>query len=362
MMDARVDVDLGDRSYPIHIGAGVLARAREWLPADETGRCFAITHPIIARLHGEALERGMAGRPPEVILVPSGERQKSVRRASALWDELLERGADRRSTIIAFGGGVIGDLAGFVAATYMRGVPYVQIPTTLLAQVDSSVGGKVAVNRPGGKNLVGAFYQPRLVIADVGVLATLRARDYREGLAEVVKHAVIADPQLFEWLETHHGEILKREAGILTELVRCNCEIKAGVVRADEREAGFRAILNFGHTAGHAIESVMKYGALRHGEAVSIGMVVASRIGRIRGLTDDRLEGALVDLLAKFGLPTQVPNVSASTILGRMSSDKKSLGGVPRFVLPRALGKMELGCEVPADIVEKALVECGASR
>ena len=355
-------VDLGDRSYEIHIGAGMLARAGDFVSAVGGSRGFVMTHPVIARLHGETLARGLEALQVETILVPAGERQKSLRRASALWDELLRRGADRSSVVIAFGGGVIGDLAGFVAATYMRGVPYVQIPTTLLAQVDSSVGGKVAINHPAGKNLIGAFHQPRLVVADVSVLSTLRARDYREGLAEAVKTAVIADADLFDWLERNAVALSRRNVSPVSHLVRRCCEIKAEVIRADERDSGPRAILNFGHTVGHALESITGYRRLRHGEAAAMGMVAAARIARLLGLLPGECEERLARLLSSFRLPTGIPGTPAGAILDAMRFDKKSVGGVPRFVLPRAIGEMELGFAVPEALLRRALKEVGAGE
>jgi 3-dehydroquinate synthase len=358
--ESPLRVSLGERSYEIHVAPGALARAGELIPRPGDSTAFIITHPIVARLHGKALAAGLRGLPAETILVPSGERQKSIRRAALLWDELLRRGADRRSLVIAFGGGVIGDLAGFVAATYMRGVPYVQIPTTLLAQVDSSVGGKVAINHPRAKNLIGAFHQPRLVLADVLALSTLSARNYREGLAEVVKHAVIADADLFAWLEQNAAAILQRDPGVLARLVRRNCEIKAGVVSADERETGLRSTLNFGHTAGHAVESLASYGQLRHGEAVAIGMMAAARIARLTGLFPEAEEARLGALLAAFRLPVRIEGASAAAVLDVMRADKKSLGGLPRFVLPTRIGHVEFGREVPAAVVQKALEEVGA--
>ena len=355
-------VDLGERSYEIHMGAGLLARAGDLISAGGGSRGFVVTHPIIARLHGERLARGLGGLRVETLLVPAGERQKSLRRASALWDELLGRGADRRSVIIGFGGGVIGDLAGFVAATFMRGVPYVQIPTTLLAQVDSSVGGKVGVNHPKAKNLIGAFYQPRLVVADVTVLSTLRARDYREGLAEAVKTAAIADAELFGWMEQNAAALSRRDAREISHLVRRCCEIKAGVVRADERESGPRAILNFGHTVGHALESLTDYRSLRHGEAVAIGMVAAARIARLLGFLQGECEWRLARLLSSLRLPTDIPGIPAGAIVDAMRSDKKAVAGIPRFVLPRGIGEMELGVEVPEATLKKGLREVGAGE
>jgi 3-dehydroquinate synthase len=340
---------------------GLLGRSGDLIASAVGAQGFVITHPRIDRLHGDALRGGLGRFEAEAILVPAGERQKSLRRSGLLWDELLRRGADRSSVIVAFGGGVIGDLAGFVAASYMRGLPYVQIPTTLLAQVDSSVGGKVAINHPRAKNLIGAFHQPRLVIADVAVLSTLRPRDYREGLAEVVKTAAIADEGFFGWLERNRGAVLGRDPEALVSVVRRCCEIKAGVVKADERESGPRAILNFGHTVGHALESLTGYRALRHGEAVAIGMVGAARISRLLGLASEDEETRLVGLLAGFGLPTRIPGMAISDLLDAFRSDKKAVHGVPRFVLLEKVGSAGWGREVAPEVVRKALCGIGAT-
>jgi len=357
-----VRVELGDRSYEIHVGPGLLARAGDLIAAAAGGgRRFVVTHPVIERLHGESLRHGLGAVPYETILVPSGERQKSLRRAGALWDALQAAGADRRSVVVAFGGGVIGDLAGFAAAAYMRGIAYVQIPTTLLAQVDSSVGGKVAVNHPAAKNLIGAFHQPRLVLADPAVLQTLRARDYRSGLAEVVKHAAVADADLFAWLEADTRAAAGRDSSAIAHMVRRSCEIKAEVVRRDERESGLRAVLNFGHTLGHGLESVMGYRALRHGEGVAIGMVAAARIGQLLGMCSPQVGDRLAALLEALRLPTRIPGTPLSGILNAMRSDKKAVDGTPRFVLPRDIGTVQAGCEVPPGTVSRVLAELGAS-
>jgi 3-dehydroquinate synthase len=362
-----VAVALGDRSYRIHVGRGLLAQSGRLIASPPGGRAFVITHAVVDRLHGGALSKGLGRLEAQKILVPVGERQKSLRRAALLWDELLARGADRRCLIIAFGGGVIGDLAGFVAATYMRGLPYLQVPTTLLAQVDSSVGGKVAINHPRAKNLIGAFHQPLAVIADVAVLGTLRPRDYREGVAEVVKTALIADADLFRWLEEQQGLVMARDPDALAYLVRRCCEIKAQVVAADERESGPRAMLNLGHTVAHALEALGGYGRLRHGEAVAIGMVVAARIARRLGRGQEtrsfptETEERLVRLLGAFGLPTRIPGTPVGAILAAARADKKAIAGRPRFVLPRGIGRVEWDREVPVEVVKTALTETGAS-
>ena len=354
-------VELGARSYQIHIGPGLLPEAGRLIAqAVDLDRAFVITNPVVERRHGAALREGLGGLSCETLMVPAGERQKCLRRASRLYDELLARGADRRSGVIAFGGGVIGDLAGFVAATYMRGLAYLQLPTTLLAQVDSSVGGKVAVDHPKAKNLIGAFHQPRLVLADPGVLRTLPAREYRAGLAEVVKHGAIADAELFAWLEGNCRALGRRDPGAISHVVRRSCEIKAEVVRRDERESGLRAMLNFGHTVGHALETLTGYRTLRHGEAVAVGMVAASRLASSLGLFPAEQAERVEWLLATFSLPVRVPSVPADDILHAMQSDKKAVGGAPRFVLPRAIGSVEIGAEVRAEEVAGVLVDLGA--
>jgi 3-dehydroquinate synthase len=335
----------------------MLGQAGELIAAVAGGRGFVMTHPAIARLHGPALSTGLAPFDHETIHIPAGERQKSLRRASALWDELVSRGADRQSVIVAFGGGVIGDLAGFVAACYMRGVPYVQIPTTLVAQVDSSVGGKVAVNHPRAKNLIGAFYQPLLVVADVSLLHTLPAREYRQGLAEAVKTALIADPELFQWFEANVAAVARRDESALAHMVRRCCEIKADIVSADERESGRRAVLNFGHTVGHALEALAGYRRLRHGEAVSIGMSAAARVAERLGMFSEAEAERLANLLSSFRLPTRIPGTPISAVLEAMQSDKKTLAGSPRLVLPREIGRVQAGCEVPQSLLREVLAE-----
>ncbi len=344
-----------ETAYEIHIGAGMLARAGGLAAALQPTRVFVLSHPTVVRLHGEALLSSFAPPRPELIFVPAGERHKSLRQAARLYDELLARGADRRSLIVTFGGGVIGDLGGFVAATYMRGLRFVQIPTTLLAQVDASVGGKVAVDHPRVKNLIGAFHQPSLVIADTAVLRTLPAWEYRSGLAEVVKHGVIADAGFFSWLERSTAAVASRDPEVLTAVVRRNCEIKAAVVAEDEKEAGRRAILNFGHTVGHAVESLTGYRAFRHGEGVAVGMVAAARLAESLGLCSPEVGDRIADLLTALRLPTRLPALSSDELLATMRSDKKAVGGSTRFVLPRAIGRVEIVDEVPESALRAAL-------
>ncbi len=353
--ETLVPVTLGARSYSVHLGPGTLARAGALVAALAPSRVFVLTHPVIARLHGPALLASFGQAAPEVLLVPAGERSKRLTRAARLYDELLARQADRRSVIVTFGGGVIGDLGGFVAATYMRGLRFVQVPTTLLAQVDASVGGKVAVDHPRAKNLIGAFHQPALVLADTTLLRTLPAREYRSGLAEVVKHGVIADPALFAWMEASLPAIAARRDEALVHMVRRSCEIKAAVVAADETEAGLRAVLNLGHTVGHAVESVTGYRQYRHGEAVAIGLVGAALLSEQLGLIPGGLSGRLGALLTSLGLPSQLPALSADSLIAAMRTDKKTESGSLRFVLVRALGTVEPGVPVPESDLRRML-------
>jgi 3-dehydroquinate synthase len=360
-MEARrtVHVELGPRSYAIRIGRGVLDEAGPSLVAQGLAhRVFVITHPALWRWHGEALAASLAGVPVEALALPPGERQKSLRRAARLYDELLARGADRSSTVLAFGGGVVGDLAGFVAATFMRGLPYVQVPTTLLAQVDASLGGKVAVDHPRAKNLIGAFHQPRLVLADSEVLRTLSLRDYRAGLAEVVKHGLL-EAKLFAWLEASVPQLRARDPEAIGHIVARSCEIKAEVVRQDERELGLRATLNLGHTVGHALETSTTYRRLRHGEAVAIGLVAAVRLSQAVGLCGPELGDRVQTLLEALHLPVRMEGLTAEEVRAALAADKKAVGGVPRFILLRAPGCVETVSDVPPAALFEALRAIG---
>lgn len=345
-----VNVDLAgkggtlDRSYKILIKRGLIEETGPRLLELGAGRRAAlITNPTVMGLYGkniiESLEH--AGFSVVTIEMPDGEGFKNLEEASKVYDRLVEEKLDRGSPIVALGGGVVGDLAGFVAATYLRGVPYVQVPTTLLAQVDSSVGGKTAVNHPKGKNLIGSFYQPKLVIIDPDVLSTLDEREVRTGLAEVVKHGIIRDKDYFASLELNAKKILALGVEI-DEAIERSCEIKASVVSADEREAGVRAILNFGHTFGHAIEAVAGYSTYRHGEAVSMGMVIAAGFSAELGLCDTALVDRIKGLLDSLGLPTGVPKLGPDDILASMLLDKKVKAGRVRFVLLKGLGEVAI--------------------
>jgi 3-dehydroquinate synthase len=293
-----------------------------------------------------------AGSSVDVLVVEPGEETKSVECANQLYEKLLDLGADRKTAVVAVGGGVVGDLAGFVAATFARGLPFVQVPTTLLAQVDSSVGGKVGVNLPAAKNMVGAFWQPTGVLIDTGVLKTLPDREYRSGLAEVVKYGVILDAEFFAYLEQHVRELATRDPAVLEHIITSSCRLKADIVEKDEREeTGLRSVLNYGHTFCHAIEAVAGYGEFLHGEAVSIGMLCASRLAERLGRVDRTLTQRQHDLLKALGLPVDFPPLDHATILDAMSRDKKVENGKLRFVLPTRLGHVELVGDVdPADV------------
>jgi 3-dehydroquinate synthase len=347
-----VKVELGERSYPIYIGPGILARG-DLLRAHLSGRQVAvISNDVVAPLYLQALRDALGeGCRIDVFLMADGEQHKSLASYAELMDFLLERHHDRSTTLIALGGGVVGDLAGFAAATFQRGVDFIQVPTTLLAQVDSSVGGKTAVNHPRGKNMIGAFHQPRCVLADTAVFDTLPEREYRAGLAEVVKYGVIRDGAFFGRLEQQAAALLRRDPVALVGSVRRSCEIKADVVAADEREGGLRAILNFGHTFGHAIETLTGYRRLLHGEAVAIGMVMAADLSAREGLLPASQARRIKSLLRGLDLPVAPPQLAAEDMLSAMSMDKKAVAGRLRLVLTDSLGS----ALISEDVDEAAL-------
>lgn len=336
-----LNMELGDRSYPIHIGAGLLARAELIVERLRKKKVAIITNATVAPLYLAPFKRALEARGVEVvpITLPDGESHKNWETLNRIFDALLEHRCERGTTLIALGGGVVGDLAGFAAAAFLRGVPYIQVPTTLLAQVDSAVGGKTAINHPLGKNLIGAFYQPRAVITDTDTLATLPARELAAGLAEVVKYGLIRDPALFEWLENNMTRLVKREAEPLAHAIERSCAIKAEIVTLDEREDGVRALLNFGHTFGHAIEAGMGYGAWLHGEAVAAGMVLAARLSQRLGLISAQDVARVSTLLTSAGLPVAAPDFGLERYLELMGHDKKVEGGRIRFVLLKRIGE-----------------------
>ena len=357
----KVRVVLGARSYDICIGHDFLQTLKDYIHSVSLGKKTAIiTNPKLRRLYGGIIEQQWKekGCMPVVIDVPAGERYKTLKSVSKVYDVLIEKKFERNSSIIALGGGVIGDIAGFVAATYLRGIPYIQIPTSLVAQVDSSVGGKTGVNHPLGKNLIGAFYQPSLVWIDVGVLKTLPRRELLSGMAEVVKYGVIADEQFFSFIEENYKEILSLEQEVLIHAVERSCEIKAMVVSEDEREKGLRAILNFGHTIGHAIETVTGYKRYKHGEAVSIGMVCAARLASLMGLCHQDIFLRIERLCNLLGLPTSIPRVDFGVLWDILQRDKKVINGKVRFTLPVRLGEAKIVEGVERETLQEAVQSC----
>jgi 3-dehydroquinate synthase len=353
----KVRVELGERSYDILIDSGLLETFSSTIAKLRPITSAAvITHPKLDRLYGGAVREGLRelSIPAITLAVPPGERSKSFRQIQKLQACLVRAGLDRGSVIIALGGGVIGDLAGFAAATYMRGIRFVQVPTTLLAQVDASVGGKVAVNLPEAKNMVGSFHQPSLVLADLDTLRTLPRRHVRAGLAEVVKHGIVADEDLFRFVEQRAPELLGLDPLALQYVVGCSCRIKAQVVAADEREGGLRAILNFGHTVGHALESASGYRHLLHGEAISAGMVAASRLASRLGLFDSDQAERVEALLSRLGLPARA-SADCGELLTFMARDKKARAGRLRMILPRRIGCVTIVDDVPESELTRVL-------
>ena len=352
-------VELGSRAYPIHIGAGLLDDPGPFVP-HVAGRLAAIvTNETVAPLYAARLESALAaaGARSLRIMLRDGEAYKTWESLDALHGELLRARADRRTILVALGGGVVGDIAGFGAATYQRGIDYLQVPTTLLAQVDSSVGGKTAINHRLGKNMVGAFHQPRAVISDVATLDTLPERELRAGLAEVIKHGVALDAEFTQWLERNIEKLLARERASVIHAVRRCCELKARVVAADERESGERALLNFGHTFGHAIESATGYGTWLHGEAVAAGMVLAARFSvRTGRLPADDAE-RLVALLRRLGLPVDAPRIARETWLEFMGRDKKNEAGRVTLILLERLGAAAIVKDAAPEALERFLGE-----
>jgi 3-dehydroquinate synthase len=351
-------VALAERSYPIVIGADVLARVDLLKPHLPQPQAAIVTDTVVAPLYLQRLERALAaaGVRTTAIVVPAGEEAKDWRTLNTVFDALVAARCERKTTLIALGGGVVGDLGGFAAATYQRGMPFIQIPTTLLAQVDSSVGGKTAINHPHGKNMIGAFYQPRIVLADTAALKTLPAREYAAGLAEVIKYGLIRDHAFFDWLEANMDALLRHEPDAVAYAVKRSCEHKAEVVAADEREeTGIRALLNLGHTFGHAIESGMGYGAWLHGEAVAAGTVLAARVSQRMGLLPAADVLRIRALLFRAGLPVAAPVLGRDRYLKLMGLDKKVEGGRIRFVLLKAIGEAFLTAEVAPDALAAVL-------
>jgi 3-dehydroquinate synthase len=355
-----VEVDLADRGYTVYVGCGLLDELGELMRRyDLPRRVGVFTNPELIS-YGERAVKSLsrAGFDPWLCTVPSGDEHKSLKEASRLYGEMLGHRMDRRSGVVALGGGMIGDLAGFVAATYMRGIPFVQVPTTLLAQVDASIGGKVAVNHPKAKNLIGAFHQPRLVVIDPETLRTLSDRDLRSGMAEVIKHGLILDGEFFGLIERNVERIAAREMEFMEEMIARSCRIKADVVERDEREGGLRAILNYGHTVGHAIEAATGYERFRHGEAVSIGMICAGIISLKRRMLGEEEFERMRRLLDQIGLPTELPaDLDLRELLKLIRHDKKVRAGRLNFILLEGIGRVGIYPDVTGEEILRAMEE-----
>ncbi len=354
-----LQVELGERSYPIVIGQSLLSNAALIGRHIAGKRVAVVTNTTVGPLYLDKLTQTLeqAGKQVTAIVLPDGEEEKNWASLMRVFDVLLEQKCDRKTTLIALGGGVIGDLTGFAAATYMRGVPFIQVPTTLLAQVDSSVGGKTGINHPLGKNMIGAFYQPQAVIADTTTLDTLPARELSAGLAEVIKHGAIIDARFFDWIEANIAKLVAKDAQALAYAIQRSCEIKADVVRQDEREGGLRAILNFGHTFGHAIEAGLGYGEWLHGEAVGCGMVMAADLSQRLGFIDAATRERVAALVKAAGLPVEAPDLGAERWLELMQVDKKNEGGQIKFILLKPLGAPVI-MPVPQEALLATLKAC----
>jgi 3-dehydroquinate synthase len=357
-----VPVTLGTRSYHILVGAGALSQVGTELVRLKVGRKVAlVTDPAILALHGAGVTQGLASAGFDVttVLLPEGERAKTLDVAASTWERFLEAGLDRSSTVVALGGGAVGDLAGFAAATFMRGVNLVQLPTTLLAQVDASSGGKTAIDHPRAKNLIGSFYQPRLVLADTAALLTLPERELRSGLAEVIKHGIVLDAAYFDEVERDAAALVKREPATLERIVAGSCRLKASVVERDEQETELRHVLNYGHTIGHAIEAVTGYRRFAHGEAVSLGIAAEAGIAERLGLAKPGVRARQVRLLEAVGLPVRGAGEAPSLVVEALSRDKKARDGRVPFVLAPEIGAFRLVFDVPTATILDALAELG---
>jgi 3-dehydroquinate synthase len=357
-----VRVGLSERSYDIHIGSGLLGEARAWDNLPRSSQALVVSQAPVAAHHLQPLLNSISRLHGQVhtLELPDGEANKTWASLDLIFDALLSKGCDRKTVLYALGGGVVGDITGFAAACYMRGVPFVQVPTTLLAQVDSSVGGKTAINHPLGKNMIGAFYQPLRVVCDLNTLSTLPARELSAGLAEIIKYGPIADAVFFDWIDQNVEAVRARDAKALAHAIKRSCEIKAQVVAQDEREGGVRAILNFGHTFGHAIEAGLGYGQWLHGEAVGCGMVMAADLSARLGLMPQEFTARMRRLCERAGLPVRGPNLGADRYIELMQIDKKAEGGEMRFVLIDAVGHAVLR-PVPDAALRDTLAACCAA-
>ncbi|WP_233588333.1 bifunctional shikimate kinase/3-dehydroquinate synthase AroKB [Herminiimonas sp. KBW02] len=354
-----LQVDLGARSYPITIGQNLLGDSALLAAHVAGSRVAIVTNTVVAPLYLEQVSKSLraAGKQVTEIVLPDGEEEKNWENLMKIFDALLAEKCDRKTTLIALGGGVIGDMTGFAAAAYMRGVPFIQVPTTLLSQVDSSVGGKTGINHPLGKNMIGAFYQPQAVIADTATLNTLIDRELSSGLSEVIKHGAIIDAPFFDWIEANIGKLVAKDPAALAYAIKRSCEIKADVVRQDEREGGLRAILNFGHTFGHAIEAGMGYGVWLHGEAVGCGMVMAADLSHRLGFIDAQTKDRIAAVVKAAGLPTVAPDLGTERWLELMEVDKKNEGGQIKFILLKPLGTSVI-MPVPQEALLQTLSAC----
>ncbi len=357
-----VHIHLGERSYPILIGADLLSAPSTWANLPKASSALIVTNTTVAPLFAAAVQAALAPHYAQlhVLALPDGEAHKNWETLNQIFDVLLAKACDRRTVLIALGGGVVGDMTGFAAACYMRGVPFVQVPTTLLAQVDSSVGGKTAINHPLGKNMIGAFYQPERVICDLSTLQSLPARELSAGLAEVIKYGPIADMAFLDWIEAHLDALMARDPQALAWAVERSCQIKAEVVGQDEREGGLRAILNFGHTFGHAIEAGLGFGEWLHGEAVGCGMVMAAHLSQRLGLVDAAFVQRLTRIIERAGLPIVGPALGADSYLHHMRLDKKAQAGDIRFVLIDWPGRAVVRA-APDEVVVQVLQACCAA-
>lgn len=349
-------VALGDRSYPIHIGADLLQRGDLIKPHLKSGQVCVVTNDTVAPLYLARLKAALSGLQVREVILPDGENHKTLETVATIYDRLLEASFSRSCTLIALGGGVIGDMTGFAAATYQRGVNFIQIPTTLLAQVDSSVGGKTGVNRPLGKNMVGAFFQPRCVLIDTATLNTLPERELRAGLAEIIKYGLINNVAFYEWLWKHMPQLLRRDPESLRYAIKVSCEEKAAIVAADETESGLRAILNLGHTFGHAIETALGYGEWLHGEAVAAGMVMAADLSWRLGYIPQKDAQAIKALIASAELPVTPPDIDEATFVKLMGKDKKADQGKMKFILLKAIGKAFIDQGIAPETLRRTLI------
>ena len=349
-----LSVNLAENSYDIVIERGILdSLGQRCRAVGLKGKAAVISNPTVAALYGAVVQESLAaaGFSAAYIEIPDGEEYKNCTTLNQLYDDLLLAGVDRSSFVVALGGGVVGDVAGFAAATWMRGIPFVQVPTTLLAQVDSSVGGKTGIDHPKGKNLIGAFYQPRLVLVDVDTLATLDKRQFSAGLAEVIKYGVAIDLSFFDYVEANSAEILAMNPDVLIEVIHRSCQLKAKIVELDEKEAGLRAVLNYGHTLGHAFEALSNYSTIVHGEAVAIGMVLAARVSAAEGLCSRIDYERICALITRCGLPVEIPHYNRQQLLNAVAADKKSKGGSITFICNQGIGMYAMTHHTPEELL-----------